>query len=61
MSFNSTKCYIVSMYNKGIPYFNHINEDILKHKENNPCFGVPISESLTFETDIANIASKASD
>ena len=58
MSFNATE-YIVSTDNKGAPYFYQWNGHVLEYKKDNLSLGVLISDSVTFDTHIAN-TSKAS-
>ena len=59
MSFNATKCYILSV-KKSTTYFDRLNNTILKEVENNPYLGLSISNDLKWTNHINNICKKAS-
>jgi len=59
MSFNATKCYILSV-KKSTTYFYRLNNTILKEVENNPYLGLSISNDLKWTNHINNICNKAS-
>ena len=57
MSFNATKCYILSV-KKSTTYFNKPNNTILKEVENNPYLGLSISNDLKWTNYITTYARK---
>ena len=59
MSFNATKCYILSV-KKSTTYFYRLNNILLKEVENNPYLGLSISNDLKWTNHINNICKKAS-
>jgi hypothetical protein len=59
MSFNATKCYILSV-KKSTTYFYRLSNTILKEVENNPYLGLSISNDLKWTNHINNICKKAS-
>ncbi len=60
MSFNASKCYIVSTAKTGAPYHYQLNDQILTHQISNPYLGVEIQDDLTFTIHISKITKKAS-
>ena len=59
MSFNASKCYILSV-RKSSAHFYVLNNTILKEVKTNPYLGVTLSDDLKWTTHIGKITSKAS-
>ena len=59
MSFNASKCYILSIQKKSSHYYQ-LNDTILKEVSSNPYLGVTISSDLKWSEHISNICSRAS-
>ena len=59
MSFNASKCYILSVQKKS-SHFYQLNNTILKEVSSNPYLGVTISSDLKWSEHINNVCSRAS-
>jgi hypothetical protein len=58
MTFNATKCYILSINAKST-FLYQLNNVILKHVQQNPYLGILISDDLKWSAHISNISKKA--
>lgn len=59
MSFNATKCYILSI-NLSSNFLYQLNNTILQHVTENPYLGILLSHDLKWSAHISNISKKAS-